>query len=198
VARLVLIRHGESVANAERRFTHGPEEALSPRGRAEARARADALRDGFQPAALYASPFVRAVDTARIIGENFDLEPIVVEELREQFFGALHGQPYSALDQAADRHGLARWDYRPPGGESLRDVAARVGPALDRIATEHLGCDVLIVSHGGVMAALRAWVERAFERPPWLSPNAGGFVVRFRSEGYHPPDDLEPLAPGSD
>lgn len=193
MARLILIRHGESVANAERRFTHGPEEPLSELGRAEARARGEALRERVRPEALYASPFLRAFDTARIIGERFGLEPVVVEDLREQFFGELHGKPYDALDGVMDRTGLARWDYRPPGGESLREVAERVGPALDRIAATHSGRDVLVVSHGGVMAALRAWVEEAFHAAPWLSPNVGGFIVRHRGGSYHPPEELGPL-----
>jgi len=190
MARLILIRHGESVANSERRFTHGPEEPLSEFGQAEARARADGLRSLAQPVALYASPYRRAFDTARIIGECFRLEPVIVEDLREQFFGELHGKPYDALDGVIDRTGLARWDYRPPGGESLREVATRVGPALDRIATAHAGRDVLVVSHGGVMAALRAWVEDAFHAAPWLSPNVGGFVVHHEDGAYHPAEEL--------
>jgi broad specificity phosphatase PhoE len=194
MARLILIRHGESVANAERRFTHGPEEPLSERGRTEARARAEALRERIRPEALYASPFRRALDTARIIGDRFGLEPVVVEELREQFFGDLHGQPYDALDGVIDRAGVARWDYRPPGGESLREVAARVGPALDRIAGTHAGRDIVVVSHGGVMAAVRAYVEGAFGAAPWLSPNVGGFVVFHREGAYQAPEELEPLS----
>src|SRR5690606_15087549 len=83
MARLILIRHGESVANAERRFTHGPHEPLSRRGREEALARARRLQARFDPVALYASPFVRALETARLIGGVLGLEPIVVDALRE-------------------------------------------------------------------------------------------------------------------
>ena len=68
MARLILLRHGESVANAERRFTHGPHEPLSPRGRAEALARGRLLLERFDPVAIYSSPFVRALETARLLG----------------------------------------------------------------------------------------------------------------------------------
>ncbi|HKE10030.1 MAG TPA: phosphoglycerate mutase family protein, partial [Myxococcota bacterium] len=68
MARLILIRHGESVANAQQRFTFGPFEPLTTRGRAEALAIAALVRTHFDPVALYASPFVRALETAQQVG----------------------------------------------------------------------------------------------------------------------------------
>jgi broad specificity phosphatase PhoE len=187
MARLILIRHGESVANAEQRFTHGPHEPLSRRGREEALARARRIQARFDPVALYASPFVRALETARLIGGVLGLEPIAVEALREQDFGALRGQPYGALqrERRADR-----WSFRPPGGESLAEVFARVGPALDEIAERHLGAEVLVVSHGGVMAALQGWVAGAATGEPVIAVNCGGFLVQRRARGYEGPFPL--------
>src|SRR5262245_60372149 len=96
MARLILIRHGESVANAERRFTHGPHEPLSRKGRDEALARARLIAATADPVALYASPFVRALETARLIGSVLGLDPTIVEALQEQDFGTLRGEPYDA------------------------------------------------------------------------------------------------------
>lgn len=196
VARLILIRHGESVANAARRFTHGPEEPLSRKGREEALERARHLRDVCDPVALYASPFVRALETARLIGRVFGLEPAVVEDLREQSYGELHGQSYEAarVGFARESGPLDLWRLRPPGGESLEEVARRVGPAVEAIATRHVGEQVIVVSHGGVMASLRAYVAGAFEGFPVISGNAGGYVLeRVRTVWVGPQelDDLE-------
>ena len=191
MARLILIRHGESLANAERRFTHGPHEPLSRRGREEASARGRHVAARFDPVALYASPFVRALETARLIGAVLGLEPIVVDALREQDFGALRGQPYESVGRDPLWH-TDRWRFRPPGGETLEEVGQRAGPALDEIAARHLGSEVIVVSHGGVMAALQAWTRsQRFEGSPQLSANAAGYVVTFRSARYEESFPLE-------
>jgi len=190
MARLILIRHAESVANAERRFTHGPHEPLSSRGRAEALARGRLLLERFDPVAIYSSPFVRALETAQLVGRVLGLEPLVVDALREQDFGALRGRPYRDLDEVA-RERAGRWRFRPPGGESLEEVLERAGPALDRIAERHLGAEVVVVSHGGVMAALHAWILGGPQGDPVIHANAAGYVVFRRRERYEGPFAIE-------
>jgi broad specificity phosphatase PhoE len=190
MARLILIRHGESVANSERRFTHGPHEPLSRRGREEALARGRLLLGRFDPVAIYSSPFVRALETARLVGRVLGLEPVVVDALREQDFGELRGQPYGALDDAA-RARAGRWRFRPPGGETLEEVFARAGPALDAIAERHLGAEVIVVSHGGVMAALGGWIHGSPQGDPVIHANATGYVVWRHRARYEGPFALE-------
>jgi len=190
MARLILIRHGESVANSERRFTHGPHEPLSRRGREEALARARLLLERFDPVAIYSSPFVRALETAQLIGRVLGLEPVVVEALREQDFGELRGRPYADLDDAA-RVRAGRWRYRPPGGETLEEVLTRAGPALDAIAARHLGAEVVVVSHGGVMAALGAWRHGGPHGEPEIHANAAGYVLWWHHAAYEGPFELD-------
>jgi broad specificity phosphatase PhoE len=187
VARLILIRHGESVANAERRFTRGPHEPLSARGREEALDRARRLAKRFDPVALYSSPFVRALETARLVGRVLGLEPTVVDALREQDFGELRGQSYEVL-RAPRRED--RWRFRPPGGETLEEVLTRAGPALDAIAEQHLGSEVVVVSHGGVMAALQGWAGGSAAGEPVIHANAAGFLLWRRSRRYEGPFPL--------
>jgi len=186
-----LIRHGESLANAERRFTHGPHEPLSRKGRDEAIERGRLIAKRFDPVALYASPFVRALETARLIGAALGLDPVVVDALREQDFGALRGQGYDAVRSDPTWH-TDRWRYRPGGGETLEEVFHRVGPALDAIADRHLGQQVVVVSHGGVMAALHAWTTvRRIEGLPPIAANAAGYVVERVSASYQGPFSLD-------
>ena len=191
MARLILIRHAESVANAERRFTHGPHELLSERGRAEARDRGLFVRERFAPEALYCSPFARAIETARLIGEALGLEPQRVDDLREQDFGRLRGQPYAVLDRDPERARSGRWHYRPPGGETLEEVTRRAGPALDGIAARHAGREVLVVSHGAVMAGLRVWIGAPPDAAPIVSANAGGYLLTRSGDRYAGPFPLE-------
>lgn len=188
---LILVRHGESQANLERRFTLHDDEPLTPLGVDQARETGRRLRALYAPTALYASPFARAVHTAREIGASFGLEPALAPELHEQSFGDLRGRAYAEYyPVVAAIAELDRWHHRAPGGESLAEVCLRVGPALDRIAHRHPGEQVLVVSHGGVMAALRAHVHGNFDRPPESTENAGGYRLLRVAQGYRGPDPL--------
>ena len=80
--------------------------------------------------------------------------------LRERCFGSYEGLPLSALDTVdsgicGDQ--VIDGTARPDGGESLDDVYGRVGSFLERIQAEHRGGDVILVSHGGAIRAMRAF-----------------------------------------
>ncbi|HVP29301.1 MAG TPA: histidine phosphatase family protein [Myxococcota bacterium] len=191
MARIVLIRHGESVANAERRFTVGPFEPLTARGRGEAIAVGRAVRARFDPVALYTSPFVRALETARHLGGLLGLDPVVVEDLREQDFGELRGRSYGDYAGDPSAQGIGRWEHRPPGGETLLEVARRAGAALDALAKAHLGQEIVVVSHGAVMAALRGHAAGHYRAAPQPTRNCGGYVLSWRSGTWEGPEELE-------
>src|SRR5206468_3240259 len=153
--RLVLIRHGESAGNRDRVFTRTPEVPLTDAGRAQVLRGAERVAARYLPVAVVSSPFLRARQTAAILAERLALAVRVEEDLREQSYGELAGQPYAALRAASDYDPARYWLWRPPGGgETLVEVAARAGAALDRVAAGAPGRDVVVVSHGGVMAAL--------------------------------------------
>ena len=197
MATLILIRHGQSLGNAERRFTRGPDEPLTDQGREEARAAGRLVRVHHRPRALYSSPFARALETARLIGEVVGLDPERVEDLREQFFGELHGRPYASFREAAEAGAVSRWERRPPGGESLIEVARRVGPVLDAIARRHAGETVVVVSHGGVMAALRGHASDDLVSEPEVPRNAAGWILTHDGRRYAGPFPIDaPPAPG--
>ena len=172
MSRLILIRHGESVANLEGRFTWNAEDPLTEAGRQQARSTAEQLSLHFAPKVLYASPFRRALDTAWEIGSIFGLEPRVEEDLREQDFGVFKGQLYAAFYGRHPAGGVERWETHPEGGEKLREVARRAGAALDRIAIGHGEEEVLVVTHGGVMSALRGWARADYSTAPMATRNA--------------------------
>ena len=90
--RLLLVRHGETEANVARQWTGLIETELTERGRAQIAAVARHLAAELdEPAAIYTSPLKRARRTAEGIGRALDLEPVVVENLREINFGQLDG-----------------------------------------------------------------------------------------------------------
>lgn len=167
VGRLILVRHGESEGNHLRRFSVTPDIELTERGVEQAREAGRRIGAGFAPHAIVASSFRRARVTARLIAEAIGFaQPVQVEpDLRERSIGELAGQPYEAMYEHPTFDGERFWVWRPPGGESLDEVQRRAARVLDRLARAHPARDVVVVSHGGVMLALCAWVEGAWTRP---------------------------------
>ena len=130
---------------------------MVPRGREQAAALAERLRDG-RFDAVVSSPRTRAVETARALG----LPVATDERLRELDFGEFEGRTYDEIAQSEPEL-YRRWMETPtqvrfPGGECYADLQTRALDALGelRIAYE----SALVVTHGGVIrAALAAWLE---------------------------------------
>ena len=184
--RLILVRHGDSEGNRDRTFTQNSEVPLTPFGREQARAAALRIAQSYSPTRIVASPFVRARETAEIIADVLQLRVQADAGLREQSFGVFAGQPYEVLLGDASYHEGPRWHWRPQGGESLTDVYARVVPVFERVTRESTGQDVVLVSHGGVMLALCAYVTGSWDNLT-VTPNAGIVVVEHRGGMYTPP-----------
>ncbi len=152
---LVLVRHGQSLWNLQNRFTGWVDVPLTTVGRDEARAAGIALT-GMDFDVAYTSALVRAQETLQIVLDAAGLDLPVIRDaaLNERDYGDLAG-----LDKAqtAARYGeeqVHRWrrsyDVAPPGGESLKDTAARTLPFFDRAIMGDIrqGRDVLVVAHG--------------------------------------------------
>ena len=142
VTRLLLIRHGESVWNAEGRLQGQLDPELSELGRRQVAALAPAVA-ALRPDRVISSDLVRARQTAEILGFS---EPELDPAWREIDVGDWGGQLAGDVDQEL----MGRWrlgEADPPGGESRPDFLARVGAAVD--ALEGAGGTVLVSTHGG-------------------------------------------------
>ena len=187
MAKLILVRHGESAGNRDRVFGDDPHSLpLTPLGYQQARAAAQLIAAQFQAESVISSPFVRAHETARVIAEFLSLPLSLEPQLFERDVGLHRGKSYDSLYQAADYAESKRFTWRPPEGESYEDVRSRVGPLLDRLAHDHLGRDTVVVSHGGVMMALWAHVAGRWEQAH-APPNCGIVVIEHDATGYRPP-----------
>ena len=182
MGRLLLIRHGESEGNRDRVFTYTNDVPITSVGRVQARATAEFVRARFQPTLLVSSPFTRARQTAEVIAEVLELPIVIEDDLRERSYGDYAGQPYETVRSAFDPQ--AYWHWRPPGGETLEEVADRVGRVLDRIAARASASDAVVVSHGGVMMALWRHVMGEWARPGRVVRNAGVLLVEHDEGRY--------------
>lgn len=160
---ILLIRHGESrAASAEAPFPlvdgHGDPE-LHPNGREQAVKLGERLQR-LPIAAVYVTNLRRTAETAAPLCERLKLKPIVTPALREVFLGEWEGGlmriKAAENDPIMQRVREAqRWDLIP-GAESNAALAARIVPALERIARSHPDALVAAVVHGGVIAHILA------------------------------------------
>jgi len=155
--KIVLVRHGETKWNVERRIQGQGDSPLTEAGIEQARAIGKRLaRERFDR--LVASDLGRAMQTAREIGVLTRHEPTPDARFRERHFGAGEGLTYAQIDErfpgAFSRVREVDPDFRIPGGESRREFHERVVRGLEALAHEHRGQSLVVVTHGGVLATL--------------------------------------------
>ncbi len=150
MSTLVLIRHGQTDWNVEGRWQGQADPPLNELGREEARRVARELRQ-FEFATLYSSDLRRALETAQIIAVRIGAPVIPEPRLREIHLGKW--QEMLSTDIAAQYPDeFRRWHdsslaARPPGGEDIPSLAARVLQAIHEIIMRHPGRRVGIVAH---------------------------------------------------
>lgn len=155
---ILAIRHGETDWNVATRIQGQIDIALNPQGLWQAQQVAKALADE-QIQAVYASDLSRAFVTAQHIASQHALEVSRILPLRERHYGAFEGLTWDEIQQAHPSD-AKRWHDRDPlwtpanGGESLLMLHARVLDMVNDIAARHLGQQIALVTHGGVLDIL--------------------------------------------
>jgi broad specificity phosphatase PhoE len=153
-ATLLLVRHGEIAANAARVWHGSTDSELTELGHAQAQRTALHLAQRApRPVALYTSPLSRTRATAARIGRALGIEPVLEPGLAEYGIGELEGESYEDLLRVHRFFARIASDpeFAPPGGESPRQVIARMQGALARIAAAHRGAEAIVVSHGAAL-----------------------------------------------
>ena len=168
--RLLLVRHGESTANYQGVFSGwSTDVVLTELGQRQARQTGEILRQYASIDALYASPLPRTWQTAEIIGEQIDLEPIALEGLREINVGSATGKPLADLAVLHPRL-LREVDSESihipwPEGESHFQLRERAMGAIELIVERHPGDTVVVVSHGGPLGWIVSTLASVPPRP---------------------------------
>lgn len=194
MTRLIFVRHGETSYNVRAVISSvAPGPSINANGREQARRLAATLAatavDG-----VYASPLLRARQTAEILAERWSLVPVIVSQLRECGVGALEGRSdgaaFTRYHDAWDRWLVGRaLDYRlGPRGETGHAALARMRIAIDTACAAHRDGTVVLVSHGGILHfALSMLLTNV--SPVWTRslpiPNAGTVVATRRVGGLH-------------
>jgi broad specificity phosphatase PhoE len=155
-ARLWLVRHGETDWNAQGRVQGHTPTSLNERGREQARRLAGALAHKVF-SAIYASDLPRAAETAAIVAAGRGVEVLHTPALRERSFGKYEGHTSAEIRDARTALGLAQtgdladWTGMP-GIETEAELWGRLEPFFREISAKHANEDVLVATHGGVVA----------------------------------------------
>ncbi|MEE9481027.1 MAG: histidine phosphatase family protein [Kiloniellales bacterium] len=181
-ADLVLLRHGPTDWNAEGRIQGRSDRPLSREGRA--RVRDWRIPPAFQAYDWATSPLRRARETAALLGhEGAEVVPELIETDWGQWEGERLTELRARLGESMVANEARGLDFRPPGGESPRDLQTRLAPWLDRVATAKRPC--IAVAHKGVIRALYAlatgWELRG-QPPDKLRPDCA-HAFRLSSDG---------------
>ena len=189
---VLLIRHGQSEGNAERRFGGHTPTPLSPRGRRQAHATAHALKDE-ELTAIYSSDLARAVETAQPLAKLTGLAINSTNAFRERSVGVMEGLTFEdAAQQHPDQYAaLLRRDFEHvlTGGESYRQLLDRAWQKLDEIIAQHQGGRIAVFSHTGTICILALHLMGALDapelKPVWImSANCGVTRFELRDDGF--------------
>ncbi len=158
---LLLIRHGETDWNVERRLQGNIDIGLNDNGRQQARALAMALRNDHLDA-IVCSDLQRAVQTAQEIAALKNLPCQINPQWRERSFGGFEGELISTLEQRYPAE-YAAWRAHEPdsqfpanaqgvfSGETIRQFTARIDTALKELALGNDRKKIAVIAHGGVL-----------------------------------------------
>jgi broad specificity phosphatase PhoE len=160
---LVLVRHGETDWNRERRFQGRADLPLNEAGRGQARELAERLH-GEPVSALYTSPLRRASETAEILAERFGLQVQPLDALLEIDVGAWEGLTIDEVRATYPERADADWRSGWEDGETYEELSKRVVPALVALGAKHEGEQVLAVTHAGPLrAAIAASLRLSYD-----------------------------------
>jgi alpha-ribazole phosphatase len=155
---LLLIRHGETDWNNERRIQGHTDTPLNERGIEQAEKLAVRLFSEGKIDALYSSPLARARLTGEIIAKRSGLSLTLDDRLMEKHLGDLEGMSFEEIEikypEVARHWRESREHFLLPGEESAQELQVRVKSFLNEISSRHSGARVAVVTHGGTINML--------------------------------------------
>ena len=183
---LILIRHGETPFNRDRRYQGHRDTPLTRKGKKQAKKIAVRLRN--EPLdAIYSSDLKRTGYTAKIINRYQSLKINILPELREIDFGDWEGKTHDEIQRKWGSL-LDGWEGKPseiriPRGESIKDLAERIRSVVKKIVNNHPDQRVAVITHGGpiriiLMDALGLGLDDWWKT---ITGNGGISVVEYQS-----------------
>lgn len=176
---MIVARHGRTAANAAGELLGRRDPGLDELGWRQAEAIGAAIDS---PSRVVSSPLRRCRETASVWG----LPVVVDERVIELDYGELEGTPVSEVSPATWAAWRADPGWRPPAGETLEELTARVGAALADLAEEAAAGDVVVVSHVSPIKAAVSWALGVGAEISWRCFVAQASITRVATAGGRP------------
>lgn len=147
---LLLVRHGESIANANGIFIGHTDLDLSPIGYIQAKQTAKFIKENYGVDKVYASDLKRAFNTGKCTADVFGLKIIADKGLREIYAGTWEGEKYTQLLKTNADYQKWKKDIgstHPTKGESVAEIWERIHKKIREIAESNYGKTVVIATH---------------------------------------------------
>lgn len=152
--KIYVIRHGITELNKKKIINAEIDEPLSPEGLNQAKTLIPLIPTSVIH--IYSSPLIRARQTAEILSST-NIPFSLHEELTEIRMGNLAGKSWESMENGLElkrKHRTVKFDYRPFGGESVKEVKKRLIEFLKKINGKHEDYATLIITHGGIIRFL--------------------------------------------
>lgn len=159
---LHIVRHGRTEANASGLLLGRADPALDPTGRVQAKKIASWIGE---PDRLVSSPLQRCVETAEAFGVQIERDDRAVE----LDYGELDLTPLRDVPADVWTQWRADPSFRPPGGETLVELQARVGELLEEVSADAIDREVVVVTHVSPVKAAMAWALGVGPEISWRS-----------------------------
>ena len=158
--RIILIRHGQSTGNTERRFqgqSKDPRFHLTALGKQQAnKLRKRFIKENISPTHIYSSPLKRVKETAEIIAAGINIEIQYKNDLQEYDLGILTGM---SIDDASKKYEKTKWQQiqlsefeTVEGAETIQEKLIRANQVINWVIAKHNDEDtIFLVCHGGFL-----------------------------------------------
>lgn len=206
---IYLVRHAEAEGNAQEFFQGNINTALTSKGEQQLTYLAERFRD-IPLDAVYVSPYQRTIQTAEAVNRYHKLPLIQENDLREIGGGDWEGKRWSELPtlfpEAYRLWTEEMWHFRAPNGEPITDVFSRMTDTLRRIAEQHFGQTIAVISHGCALRNFLCAVEfqdiTRLKDVGWADNTAvscvtydteQGWTLVFKNDSTHLPPECSTL-----
>ena len=181
---LIVVRHGQSVANLEGKYAGHYNAQLTDTGRLQAEKSAEYVAANYKTDAVYSSDLDRAYYTAKALADKVGLEVVKMEEIKEIFCGKWENEKVSDVAVKYEED-YSAWvndfsNCRPTGGESVKELYERIICAFKKLAEENVGKIAYVATHGTPIRALMAETSGAglekLSEVPWATNASLTFI----------------------
>jgi len=181
---LILVRHGQTEANARGVLLGHSDPALNSVGIAQAKAVGLKLATVAGEARFVSSPLQRTRQTAALIAGHDDVE--IDPRWIELKYGELEGTPVDDVSDETWRRWRNDPDFAPDGGETLRALGQRVEEACEDLLDEARDRDVIVVSHVSPVKAAVVWALGVGDDVTWRTYVAPASITRISVRRFGP------------